>query len=238
MSFIRFRDMMPPARSKPDDALWTQYTIQSSVDGTTWVTFEGPTALSPQYTDPRNPKNYDFSSVDAPVNALYFRLIWTDSNGVEQTTEPLTRPMQLPAWTPSIGDVAEHIPLRTKLGNGTIVGTFTDATKPATADAVTRLIIKAVKRVRPMFDDPISDPKQAETARDLAALWAAMLVELGLFSDQIESEQSPYRQLKEMWDDLTGGGNEGGGLGGDDDDVTGRSASATWNFERRPRLRW
>jgi hypothetical protein len=235
VTFIRFLDMMPPARSTPDNQLWTQYKIQSSTDGSNWVTFEGPSLLDPAYTDPANPESYNFTSVDAPVDAVYFRVVWIDGLGVEQETEPLTRPRELPAWAPSLGDVAEHIPLRTKTSNGFVVGTFTAETKPATADLVSRLIVKGVKRVRPLFEDPITDPTRADEAKDLAALWTAMLVELGLFSDQVQNDQSPYPQLKELWDDATGGGEGGAGLDGDD--LLGRVAPS-WQFETRAPLRW
>lgn len=235
MSFIHFRDMMPPARSKPDDSPWTTYRLESSVDGQTWSIFEGPTTLDPVTVDVKNPPSYEFTSTDAPADAIYFRAVWTDANSVALPSDTLTRPEPLPAWAPSLGDVAEHIPLRTKIGNGVIVGTFTDSTKPAKADYVSRMIVKGVKRVQPLFDDPITLPADATKARDLAALWTAMLVELGLFSDQIESGQSPYTELKSMWDDETGGGEPG--AMGDADDIIGRQ-SPSWRFEQRAPLRW
>jgi hypothetical protein len=88
-----------------------------------------------------------------------------------------------------------------------------------------------------MFASPITDPEQAETARDLAALWTAMLVELGLFPEQVNTEQSPYDRLKDLWDDETGGDQSGGGS--DSDDVIGDSHTApAYLFPCEKPLRW
>src|SRR4051794_38312475 len=114
MAYIHFTDLVPPVREAPDDGLWSRYRLESSIDGTSWTSFEGPTNLSPSITDHKHPPTYDFVSVDAPDNAVYFRIVWIDTtNNIEQPTLPMLRPEPLPAWTPSLGEVAQHIPLRT-----------------------------------------------------------------------------------------------------------------------------
>jgi hypothetical protein len=235
--YIKFDSVKPPVREIPDAAAWVQAELQSSIDGQAWETFEGPLTLSPAITNGKNPPPYSFTSVDAPDTAIYFRLLWIDANGFAQPTISQTRPTPLPAWAPGLSDVASHIPIRTKDTSGSVLGTFTDKTAPATAEAVSLLIAKGVRRVRPMFASPITDPEQAETARDLAALWTAMLVELGLFPEQVNTEQSPYDRLKDLWDDETGGDQSGGGS--DSDDVIGDSHTApAYLFPCEKPLRW
>jgi hypothetical protein len=168
--YIKFDSVKPPVREIPDAAAWVQAELQSSIDGQAWETFEGPLTLSPAITNGKNPPPYSFTSVDAPDTAIYFRLLWIDANGFAQPTISQTRPTPLPAWAPGLSDVASHIPIRTKDTSGSVLGTFTDKTAPATAEAVSLLIAKGVRRVRPMFASPITDPEQAETARDLAAI--------------------------------------------------------------------
>src|SRR6185436_16709318 len=104
MSLIRFYDMTPEARSAPDDAKWISYRIESSTDGVNWSVFEGPNTLNPPVVDTTNPPVYNFTSVDAPSDSIYFRIIWIDEDSAEQPTEPMTRPTPLPPWTPSLGD--------------------------------------------------------------------------------------------------------------------------------------
>jgi hypothetical protein len=235
MSFIEFLDMKPPARTAPDNAPWTTYTLEASPDGTAWTPFEGPTALAPAVTDPASPPAYSFTSVDAPVGAIYFRVKWTDGVGVDFFTDPLQRPRALPAWTPSLGEVASKILVRTKMANGKLAYTFTDKTPPVTAEAVSVIIAYSVDRVAPIFGGyEITDATKAASARTLTALWAAMQIELNFFAEQIESGQSPYTYLKEQWDDATG--EDAAGVG-DADDLTGH-ISPSWKFERRKHLRW
>jgi hypothetical protein len=236
MSQLNLYDLVPPARSAPDNALWKEYRIEGSVDGANWTEIEPNHILPKPVLDAAKPPTYMFSTDNADAAQLYFRVVWRDENAVEVATPAMLRPQPLPPWTPTLSDVAAHIPSRTKVGNGVMIGTFTNETKPATADIVSLIITKGVKRVRKLFPDPILDASTAEVAHDLAALYSAMLVELGLFPEQIGNEQSPYVHLKELWDDATGSGEAGTGQE-DADNLLGNSGAA-WRFERRAPLRW
>lgn len=101
-------------------------------------------------------------------------------------------------WTPVVADVAALLIARTKPTDAqTPAGTFNTNTRP-TAAQVEELIDKAVAEVesRTGTVPTAYEPQAINTA----AIYAAMLVELSYFPEQIESDQSPYDRLKELFD--------------------------------------
>jgi hypothetical protein len=79
----------------------------------------------------------------------------------------------LPAWAPSLTDVADHIPTRTRPtaewgASDAILGTFTDATTP-TRDQAARIIRRACGWVAGQIGTPVS-----RTAYGVAAVAAAL----------------------------------------------------------------
>lgn len=103
-------------------------------------------------------------------------------------------------WTPALADVGALLRARTKDTNGNELGTFTADTRP-TADEVTNLINKAVSRLAGRIGTDPCNAELVEDAQGVAGLYAAMLVELSYFPEQIKTGQSPYTQLKELYDD-------------------------------------
>jgi hypothetical protein len=101
------------------------------------------------------------------------------------------------SYTPQVEDVAALLPRRTIDSNSNEIGTFTDDTS-VTAVQVAAIIDQAVLAVGTRLPASLT-PKDTNTARWLTTLYAAMLVELTYFSEQIP-EQSPYEQYKELFD--------------------------------------
>jgi hypothetical protein len=132
-------------------------------------------------------------------------------------------------YTPSLEDVAAIIPTRTADDVGDLKETFDDETAP-TAAQVTRLINGAVRKLAPKLGEnlPAGSDELIPAAKNLAALLSAMSVELTYFPRQVGSGESPYRQLKEKYDeDLKDLMLEIEQAGGSTDEETGESVGET-----------
>lgn len=103
----------------------------------------------------------------------------------------------MPDWSPTVAQVGSLLRTRTKGPNMEYLGTFTTETVP-TEDQVESLIPQAVGEVEARTGEI---PESLESrAGNVAALYAAMLVELSYFPEQVGSDVSPYDQLKELFD--------------------------------------
>jgi hypothetical protein len=179
--------------------------------GEAYSTILAQAPLVPPITDNENPPSYDFETSQAVFREGWYRIVWVDEAGVEAPTRWLQKRV-LPFWAPSVQDVADHVLQRTVERGNKFVGTFTDGTRP-TRETVERLIDKAINRVQSKLGENPTGNQQDE-ARDLAAIRAAMFIELTWFAKEIESGLSPYGALKELWDN-SWAGSEGSGTGGD-----------------------
>jgi hypothetical protein len=98
-------------------------------------------------------------------------------------------------WAPTVADVGALVRSRTtERGVTGEAGTFTANTRP-TASQVDELIEKAVGRVAEKVGADLPSVLW-DAAGDVAALRAAMLVELSFFGDQISQGRSPYNELR------------------------------------------
>lgn len=87
----------------------------------------------------------------------------------------------LPAWAPSLADVADHIPTRTRPtaewgSSDALLGTFTEATTP-NRDQAARIIARACAWVASQVGTPVS-PAAYQAAGVAAALRAAYWIEV------------------------------------------------------------
>jgi len=105
---------------------------------------------------------------------------------------------EAPVWTPTLADVADHIPTRTRptaewAGSDAMLGTFTAATTP-TDEQAARLIRRATAWVEGVIGAPV-----AATVRQLAsaaaALRAAYWVELAY--PERDADVAVYDRLRE-----------------------------------------
>lgn len=116
-------------------------------------------------------------------------------------------------YTPSLAEVGSRIRRRTINNYGQTTGTFSDGgsdprllTKP-TATEANLLIADAVLEVASAVgvdlpDGPDDQPDiYRSQARKLAALYAAMNIELEYYGEEVASTHgSTYSQLKDLWD--------------------------------------
>lgn len=109
-------------------------------------------------------------------------------------------------WKPTAKEVASLLRARTKTRAGGEVGEFTEpddprgATRPSKAQ-VEELIVDAMGEIsieaHPCEDKPVI----AASAKGLARLLAAMLVETSFFPEQVAKDLSPYDKFKELYDE-------------------------------------
>jgi len=105
---------------------------------------------------------------------------------------------EAPAWTPTLADVADHIPTRTRptaefAGSDAMLGTFTAATTP-TDEQAARLIRRATAWVEGVVGVPVA-PTVRRLASAAAALRAAYWVELAY--PERDADVAVYDRLRE-----------------------------------------
>jgi len=119
---------------------------------------------------------------------------------------------------PTVEQVALHLPTRTRDRNGGIVRTpaptedgdpvegvrtFSDVTVP-TRDEVVFAIGESVSFIQSDVGAEFCDLEEAasfpEKATRLTALYTAMVLELGYYPEQVQKGQSPYTELKKLYD--------------------------------------
>lgn len=131
-------------------------------------------------------------------------------------------------WAPTVDDVGALLRARTTDDSDDELGTFSSVTRP-TDTQVEALILTAAGHVasRVGSSSNLCEEGLTEQATGLAALYAAMLVELSYFPEQVGGNKSPYDKYKELFDDgiesLTDAVARicGGGEGEGDTDVVG-----------------
>lgn len=156
------------------------------------------------------PRPHTYRAVLTVMDVGTFQVRWTyidPATANEVVQEEEVRVTSLGAVTVPVGemlpeviDVADLLQSRTRSTvGGALLHTFTDKTEP-TDERVYRHIDKAYDRVRARTG-PITDPDLIEEARQLVTLYAAMMVELTHYSEQINTDKSPYKELKKLYDE-------------------------------------
>lgn len=102
-------------------------------------------------------------------------------------------------WKPDVDMVASFLRARTRDDEGVEVGTFNSDTRP-TDEQVTSIIDTAAADMAGCSGDWIPDSLDPKS-QGVIALRAAMIVELSYWPEQISTDQSPYAQLKELYDE-------------------------------------
>lgn len=143
-----------------------------------------------------NPDLADYTArLTVPTDLGSYRVVWVDPDGVE-----VDEPLIIDGWRPSIADVAALLRARTRDSDGNELGTFTDdgETRPTAADVQT-LIDHAVADVEGNIVG-VLPARMYVTARMLAALGAALLVEGSYFAEQADdSSDSMTGMYRDMY---------------------------------------
>lgn len=127
-----------------------------------------------------------------------FRVRWEGGDLVAEEDLVVTDgpPMTVADARPTVAEIAALERARTYVG-GELAGTFNDDTRPTAAD-VEELIDMAVGDVAARAGVTLRPGLWAE-ARRLAAVQAAALIESSFFPEQIDSDQSAFRQYSAIY---------------------------------------
>lgn len=200
-SFTAFK----PAK-RYDGVPFTYVVVQESSDTITWADIDTINFSDPD-ADPSNPQARNFTTTQATLDSGYYRLRWLDASTGIFVSDPVH---YVPAdeapdvdWAPTVMDVASLDNARTYNDMGVYAGVFTNETRP-TATAVQDLIGQATAAVSAEVGKNICNEELQDRAKSMAAIYTAMLIEVGYFPEQINRDQSPFNSWQSMWSDGIG----------------------------------
>lgn len=193
---------------------FTDYTPLPRFDAVGWDhvrIFEAPAEIGPWTLiddlnlgvdpDPAHPLSRSFTTTQATLTEGWYRVDFYNTTGDVLPTEPLYRAPRLDAeYLPTLHQVGLVNRGRTRDNVGNELGTFTAVTQP-TDEAVLGLIRQAGDDVRDKIGGDIPVDLR-EKAQRVIALRTAMLIELSYYSSEVATDRSPYRMLKELYDEL------------------------------------
>jgi len=202
MYVVSFTDYRPTPRY--DGVPWSVIHVEESdnVDGP-WTQIEVidiSTLPDGVDTDPSEPLARSFTTDNATLQEGFYRVSFLDANGDVLYFAPIQNvaPATLP-WTPSIQEVADQIVSRTRDQYGNEIGTFNATTRP-TDTQVMHLIVEHIGDVANVIGTDI--PSELwEDASTVVAERVAMQIELDYFPEQVNTDRSPYKQLKEEYEE-------------------------------------
>lgn len=106
----------------------------------------------------------------------------------------------MPSWTaPTVEQVAAWVPSRTNDDFNNRQNTFNENTQPTGTQAAS-LIDMAKSHIEAQVGSDLCDAIVQSKPQGVTALYAAMLIELTYFPEQIRANQSPYPELKNLYD--------------------------------------
>jgi hypothetical protein len=195
---MTFEDYVPLARG--DEVPWTIANIEVSENGADGWSLIDSIGLLPYDEDPMDPKPRTLTTSEASdIRGLWYRVVFLDDQGFYQApTEPIQDVDQTTQnYWPTVRQVAQRITSRTRMQFGDLAGTFNDQTTP-TATQVEGVIAETITEVADTIGNVV--PAQLiDDASAVAALKAAMQVELSFFSDQVNTGRSIYPQLEKQY---------------------------------------
>jgi hypothetical protein len=194
---VSFVDYTPPDRF--DGEPWTTIKIEES------TTQDGPWTLIdtkpivPVDADPSQPATRSFTTSLATLTSGWYRVYFEDAHGQQAYTDPVFNQgvESDQNYIPTVRNVASKIMSRTKDQYGKLIGTFTEDTTP-TGQQVEIVVDGIITEVADVIGDQVPEAF-VDDAANVAALRAAMQVELDFFSDQVNTGRSIYPQLREQY---------------------------------------
>lgn len=190
---VTFFDYTPPPRE--DGIPWTQVQVMEGItsDGP-WTNIDIIT-LDPVDVDPTEPLTRDFTTENGTLVSGWYQINFVDNEGHLVPTDPVHNTILAPhPFQPTLPQIGQVIMSRTKNRFGKLTGTFTSETTPDTVQAG-QIARNAAQDIATQVGDTVP-PALVDDAQRVTAIRAAMLIELGFFSDQVNSGRSIYPQLK------------------------------------------
>jgi hypothetical protein len=199
MSFVvTLSDYTPPARA--DKTSYTSVRIEEAAGVAGPFTVIDTIARAAD-VDPEYPATRDFTTAKATLSEGFYRVTYVDQSGGTSTpSEVVQNASKLAGGSrPSIAEVASLLRARTKAIGGKEVGTFNTQTRP-TADEVDNLIDEGIDEVLGKVKVPEPGTAYEGRVRGAIALYAAILIELSYFPEQVGSAKSPVASYEKLYE--------------------------------------
>lgn len=192
---VTFEDYTPLPRY--DGLPWTHVKIEEAPEsGGPWTLIDTINFADPD-ADPVHPKTRNFTTNEATLEDGWYRVTFLDQGNNAANPTPSVHRSQSEDYAPTVAQVARHLLSRTRDRWGNEAGTFTASTRP-TDTQVLALIQDAITKVADEVGDEIP-VELFDDAADVVAERVAMQIELDYYSDQVNTNRSPYSQLKDLY---------------------------------------
>lgn len=201
MTSVTFEDYTPPARYQPVTNPWTQVEIQEAITTDSLPSTIETITFSDPDLDPETPMTRFFTTEAATLENGWYRVRFLDAqNDSTQWSAWVQNLLETePTWKPTVQAVADLLYTRTKDHGGNYVGTFTEETNPTNV-RVSHLINVAQDHVISDLNIPNMSVTLMGNARHMTSLYAAMLIELSHYSEQVTRDISPYKELRKLYE--------------------------------------
>lgn len=199
VGLINFVNYTPPERY--DQVAWSEASIEeATVSDGPWTTIQ-TVQLEAVDEDPINPAPRSFSTTNGTVVDGWYRIVFHDPYGgisdptlAWQNTSDETSQLK-----PSVRDLGSFMRDRTNIAGsaGKQAGTFTSLTRPTNLEAQ-KEIDRAQDMVLMEVGEDIPTRLYGQTWWAVT-LYAAMLVEIGFYRNEVNKDQSAFAQYQQMY---------------------------------------
>lgn len=204
MSVISFTDVTPQARY--DNVAWTEVLIYEAAASTgTWALIDTislaglPGGLD---TDPSEPQARNITTTLATLTQGWYQLAFSDGVNTSPPSDPIQNaPSVADEIRPTVNDLGAFMRARTVVqgSGGSEAGTFNDLTRPTGSEADS-IITQAVNNVLMAIGTDIPAAYYQQT-QFVVLVYAAGLVELTFYRNEVNRDQSSYEQYQTLYKD-------------------------------------
>jgi hypothetical protein len=199
---VSFTDITPPIRY--DGNPWVSVQIQQSSALDQPFSQIDSQPLAPADTDPTNPVARNITTAMATSQEGIFALTFFDAAGASSQTliQVMNQPSEI---RPTVAELGAFMRARTVIAGsgGNEAGTFTTQTRPTAAEA-DQIINQAVDQVLMQIGADIPD-RFITQARFATLLYAAQLVEIGFYRNEVNKDQSAFAQYETLFNNTVTG---------------------------------
>ena len=192
---VSFTDIVPPVRY--DKVAWATVQIQQAlVLAGPWTLIDTQTIV--QDADPSSPAAINFTTAKATSSEGIFSLTFFDTAGA--SSQPFVQVLNEPSEIrPTVAELGAFMPARTVAfgSGGGQQDTFNSLTRPTGAEAED-VINDATSAVLLQTGEDIPDRLLVQ-AKYAVKVYAAMLVELQFYRNEVNRDQSAYPQYEDLF---------------------------------------
>jgi hypothetical protein len=204
VGLINFVNYTPPERY--DQVAWSEASIEEAeLSGGPWATIQS-VRLEPVDEDPTSPAPRSFSTTNGSFVDGWYRIVFRDPYGgvSDPTLAWRNASDETSQLKPSVQDLGSFMRARTTVAGsaGREAGAFTSQTRPTAVEAQ-KEIDRAQDMVLMEVGENIPTRLYGQT-RWAVTLYAAMLVEIGFYRNEVNKDQSAFAQYQQMYNQAIG----------------------------------